>query len=198
MELADIDLNRLYTYADYYKWRFEERVELIKGKIFKMSPAPGSVHQRVSSVLHVAIGSFLINSRCEVFSAPFDVRIPRKTKDDKDIITVLQPDICVICDPNKIDERGCVGAPDIVVEILPAGNSRKETKIKYEVYEEAGVKEYWIVDPIRETVQVHIWKEGTYIPLRTLVPDDILNSAVLPGFAFSLSKIFPATDGERE
>jgi Uma2 family endonuclease len=198
MELADIDLNRLYTYADYYKWTFEERVELIKGKIFKMSPAPGSVHQRVSSVLHVAIGSYLINGRCEVFSAPFDVRIPRKTKDDKDIITVLQPDICVICDPNKIDERGCVGAPDIVVEILSAGNSRKEMKIKYEVYEEAGVKEYWIVDPIRETVQVHLLKDHTYIPLRTLVPDDTLNSTVLPGFSFSLSKIFPATDGERE
>jgi Uma2 family endonuclease len=71
-------------------------------------------------------------------------------------------------------------------------------KIKYEVYEEAGVKEYWIVDPIRETVQVHVWKDGTYIPQRTLVPDDMLNSTVLTGFSFSLSKIFPATDRERE
>ena len=92
MELADLNLNLVYSYADYLKWTFTERVELLKGKIFQMS-SPSRVHQDLSSFMHIAIGDYLKGKNCKVYSAPFDVRLPRKSKDDKDIITVLQPDI---------------------------------------------------------------------------------------------------------
>jgi Uma2 family endonuclease len=190
MQLADLDLNKVYTYADYYKWQFDERVELIKGKIFKMSPAPSATHQRLSSRLHTAIGSYLWGKKCELFSAPFDVRLPRKTSKDEDIITVLQPDLCVICDPSKIEERGCLGAPDLVVEVLSPGNSRKELKNKFDVYEEAGVKEYWIVDPIRQTLQINKLENGQYKPMRALTAGDIVTTEILPDFSLNVEELF--------
>src|SRR5580692_3473760 len=111
MKFADLDLDKAYTYADYFKWQFEERVELIKGRIFKMTPAPTRMHQKISGVIYNAIYNYLQGKECEVYAAPFDVRLPRKSKEDKDIITVLQPDICLICDLSKLDDRGCIGAP---------------------------------------------------------------------------------------
>jgi Uma2 family endonuclease len=147
MQLSDLDISKTYTYADYLKWTFDERLELIKGKIFKMSPAPGSIHQRISHRISLKLGNYLIGKSCEIFVAPFDVRLPRLSINDKEILTVVQPDICVICDPAKIDAKGCLGAPDVVVEILSPGNNKKELKNKYEAYEEAGVLEYWIIQP---------------------------------------------------
>jgi len=190
MELADLDLNKIYSYADYYKWKFEERVELIKGRIFKMSPAPNRMHQDLSFRIHLLIYNFLNSSKCKVYSAPFDVRLPRKSKDDKDIITVLQPDICVICDESKLDDKGCLGAPDVVVEILSPGNNAKEMKNKYEVYEEAGVKEYWIVSPQNETFLVYTLIDAKYVPSRTMTTGDIVISSVLSGFSIDLEKLF--------
>ena len=101
MKLADLDMEGTYSYADYFAWDFLERVELIKGKIFKMNPAPGLWHQRVSSRLHNVLFNFLQDKKCEVFSAPFDVRLPRKSKNDKDILTILQPDLCVVSTPQN-------------------------------------------------------------------------------------------------
>ncbi len=190
MEFADLDLNKIYTYADYYKWKFEERVELIKGRIFKMSPAPNRRHQEVSAFIHVAIYNHLKGSKCKAYSAPFDVRLPRKSKDDKDILTVLQPDICVIYDESKLDDKGCIGAPDIVVEILSPGNNAKEMRNKYEVYEEAGVKEYWIVSPQDETFLVYTLTNGSYTPSRTMTTGDVVSSSVIPGFSLDLSQLF--------
>lgn len=131
MQLSDLDFNKTYTYADYLKWTFDERLEVIKGKIFKMSPAPGSVHQIVSGAIFNELYNFLRKRKpCRVFSAPFDVRLSHRSVDDKEIVTVVQPDICVICDPQKIDSKGCIGAPDIVVEILSPGNNKKELQNK--------------------------------------------------------------------
>src|SRR3978361_909958 len=123
MQLSDLDITKTYSYADYLKWSFDERLELIKGKIFKMSPAPGSVHQRLSLRIGRWIGNYLEGKQCEVFVAPFDVRLPRRSVNDKEILTVVQPDICVICDVKKVDDKGCIGAPDIVVEVLSPGNN---------------------------------------------------------------------------
>ena len=190
MKFADLDLNKLYTYADYFKWQFEERVELIKGRIFKMSPAPNSIHQRLSSDIHGQLWSFLKGKKCRVFSAPFDVRLPRKSKEDKDIITVLQPDICVICDLSKIDTKGCIGAPDIVVEILSPGNNATELKNKYEVYEESGVKEYWVVSPQNNTFIIYTLINGKYDASRLMVAGDVVTSSVLDGFLLDLSELF--------
>lgn len=190
MTLADLDVNKVYTYADYFKWHFEERVELIKGRIFKMSPAPNRVHQTLSAEISGQLWSFLKRQKCQVFSAPFDVRLPRKSKDDKDIITVLQPDICVICDLSKLDDRGCIGAPDIVVEILSPGNNAKELKNKYEVYEESGVKEYWVVSPQDNTFIIYTLINGKYDASRLMVAGDVVTSSVLDGFSLNLTELF--------
>ena len=196
MKLADLDLNKLYTYADYYKWKFEERVELIKGQIFKMSPAPNSMHQEIVGNLHLKLGNFLYRKSCKVYVAPYDVRLPRKSKDDKDITTVLQPDLCVICDPAKRDARGCIGAPDIVVEILSPSNNKKELKNKYDIYEEAGVQEYWVVFPSEKTMLVYMLTDGKYVPSRLMVGGDVVTSAILPGFSMDLADIFSGLDDE--
>ena len=129
MTFKELDLTQFYTYADYLRWQFEERVELIKGKIFKMS-APNRIHQKISGYIFVAVANHLAGKQCEVYSAPFDVRIPRKTKEDKDIITVVQPDISVICNKAILDFKGCLGAPDIVAEILSPGNNKIKLKNK--------------------------------------------------------------------
>ncbi len=189
MKLADLDMNATYTYADYFKWKFEERVELIKGRIFKMSPAPGRVHQEISTNLQGALFIYLQGHNCKLYSAPFDVRIPRKSKDDKDILTVLQPDICVVCDLSKLDDKGCLGAPDLVIEILSPSNNKKELKNKYEVYEEAGVKEYWVVYPTEPGIMIHTLIDGKYVPSRMLV-DGAAASTVLSGFTVDVETLF--------
>ncbi len=190
MQLSDLDINKTYTYADYLKWTFDERLELIKGKIFTMSPAPGSVHQRLSFRLTLWIGNYLEGKPCELFSAPFDVRLVRRSVDDKDIITVVQPDICVICDPKKVDAKGCIGAPDIVVEILSPGNNKTELQNKYEVYEEAGVLEYWIIHPVEKTFTKYILTDGNFQPSRILTIGDEVTTTILPGLVISLDNLF--------
>ena len=191
MQFSDLDLSKTYSYADYLKWTLEERLELIKGKIFKMSPAPSTSHQRILRRISQSLGVFLDNHTCEVFISPFDVRLPRKSKDDQDIITVVQPDICVICDPSKIDLKGCIGAPDIVVEILSPGNNQKELQNKYEVYEETGVKEYWIISPQDKTFMKYTLGEDIkYIPSRLLTTGDMVITPILPGFELNLEEVF--------
>ena len=190
IQLADLDLTKAYTYADYMEWQFAERVELIRGTIFKMSPAPVTSHQRLSLYISNLLFNFLRDRHCEVFSAPFDVRFPCKSKDDRDIITVLQPDICVVCDPTQIDARGCIGAPDIVVEILSPGNNARELRNKFDIYEESGVREYWIISPENETFLVYMLKDGKFIPGRVMAAGDMFTSVVLPGFKIELEDLF--------
>ncbi len=190
MQLSDLDINKTYTYADYLKWTFDERLELIKGKIFTMSPAPGSVHQIISGAIFNELYNYLKRKPCRVFSAPFDVRLIRRSADDKDIITVVQPDICVICDPKKVDAKGCIGAPDIIVEILSPGNNKKELQNKYEVYEEAGVLEYWIIHPVEKTFSKYILTDGHFQPSRILTIGDEVTTPILPGLVVSLDDLF--------
>lgn len=189
MKLADLNVNVLYTYADYLRWQIEERVELIKGKIFAMS-APSRAHQKISSFLHGELYAFLKGRKCEVYSAPFDVRIPRKSKDDKDIVTVVQPDICVVCNPAILDARGCIGAPDVVVEILSPGNNVVELRNKYELYEESGVLEYWVVSPDNRTFLCYTLVDGKFSPSRLLVDGDVFHSSVLEGFTIDCADMF--------
>lgn len=181
-----------YTYADYLNWKFEEQVELIRGKIFKMSPAPAPRHQQISIKISSRIFNFLERKKCKVFAAPFDVRLPVKNKKkDNEITTVVQPDICVICDESKIDARGCLGAPDLLVEILSTGNTEKEVKLKFELYEEAGVKEYWIVYPAEENIAVFILNEkGKYDGAKIYAGKDRIKSIAVPGLLIKLNDIF--------
>ncbi|MBD1394069.1 Uma2 family endonuclease [Mucilaginibacter glaciei] len=191
MQLADLDLNKTYSYADYLKWTFEERLELIKGKIFEIIPAPASKHQMISMVLSGELYIFFKGKNCKAYAAPFDVRLPRKRDDgDKEIFTVVQPDVCVICDLSKLDKRGCIGAPDIVVEILSPGNNQTELRNKYEVYEESGVLEYWIISPQDKTFLKYTLVNGIYQASRPLVVGDTITTVILPGFELKLETVF--------
>lgn len=189
MLLSDLDLNKVYSYADYFQWKFDERVELIKGKIFEMS-APDRLHQTLLFKLAKRIDDFTGTQSCRVFLAPFDVRFPRKTTDDQDITTVLQPDICVVCDEAKLDKRGCIGAPDLIVEVLSPGNKAKELKNKYEIYEESGVKEYWLISPQDETLLIYTLVDGHYHASRLMTCGDTVSSTVLSGFSLDLTAMF--------
>ncbi|MDO4727963.1 MAG: Uma2 family endonuclease [Bacteroidota bacterium] len=192
MEITDInqlDLNKTYSYADYLLWRFKERVELFRGKILKMSPAPNRKHQDVSINLTLGIGNIFKGQKCKLYTAPFDVRIPKHSLEDKDIFSVVQPDLCIICDLSKLDERGCIGAPDLVIEILSPSNSKKEMKEKFQLYEESGVKEYWIIDPNQESVLVNVLENGKYHTQNPIVDDDV-NSIIFPNLKIHTDEIF--------
>ena len=190
-KVEEPDSSITYTYADYLQWKFEERLELFRGKIFKLS-APNTKHQDISGNIFVPISLFLKNKPCKVFAAPFDVRLPVKNKKkDDEVTTVVQPDICVICDETKLDTRGCCGAPDLVVEILSPGNSKKEIRLKHELYEEAGVKEYWIVNPEEENIVVFVLNgEGKFSGLKMYAGDDTIHSFAVPGLNINLTEIF--------
>lgn len=163
MKFEDLDLSKTYTYADYLTWQLDEYVELIKGKIFRMTPAPTKTHQTISLNIASEIAHYLKGQKCKAFHAPFDVRLPNKRKSiEKEIISVVQPDICVVCDPSKLDERGCLGAPDLVVEILSVSTQKKDNDEKYHLYEENGVKEYWIVSPSERSVSVYELKNKRF------------------------------------
>src|SRR5690554_3746473 len=152
-----------YSYADYLGWQMDEMVELIKGEVFRSAAAvPRRIHQEISGKIFYKLFEFLEHHRCKVYEAPFDVRLPVKSKKNEDIDTVVQPDICVICDRSKLDDLGCIGAPDLIIEILSPGNNKKELKNKYEVYEESGVGEYWIVHPHEQTFITYTSIERKY------------------------------------
>lgn len=190
MEITNInqlDLNGTYTYADYLLWKFKERVELFKGKILKMSPAPAPNHQRISQKINQKLYSFFENTSCELFYAPFDVRLPNKTGE---ILTVVQPDLCVICDRNKIDDKGCLGAPDLVIEILSPGNSKKEMNLKFTLYEESGVSEYWVVDSSEKFILIYSLENGEYISRKPVADGEILQSINFPELNFSTDGLF--------
>lgn len=187
--LSQLDLSKVYSYADYYTWKFQERIELIKGKILEMSPAPSRQHQKISFYIGNQLYNFLDNCPCEIYSAPFDVRLER-VEDDKKVINVVQPDLCVICDLSKLDDRGCSGAPELIIEILSPGNTKKEMKYKFEIYEKAGVLEYWIIDPTEKVLWQYVLENTQYVNHKPLTEEDIIYSSVLNGFSLDLSKVF--------
>jgi Uma2 family endonuclease len=188
-DISQLDLNKSYTYADYLTWQIKERVELIMGKIFKMSPAPLSQHQYISTILMVGIGYYLKGKTCKVFSAPFDVRLPIQNENGEPN-TVVQPDICVICDESKIDRKGCNGAPDLIVEIVSESSVQRDLHEKYELYEQSQVREYWIVHPNDKTLSIFIRNdEGRYVPSKPLTYGDIARSTVLPGLSIDLNEV---------
>ena len=185
--LNQLDLvNGIYSYTDYLVWKIKERVELLKGKILEMS-APSPIHQEISGNLQGALFVFLKNSKCKLYTAPFDVRFPQKG--ESQVYTVVQPDLCVVCDFEKIDSKGCIGAPDLVVEILSPGNSKKEMKSKFALYQEEGVREYWVVDPERELVFVYVAENKKFKPTIPIA-DDYVYSTIFPDFKIHTSDLF--------
>jgi len=161
----NLDESLRYTYADYLTWLDDKRRELINGFIHLMS-APNEIHARISFNWGFWAGTFVRKrkGKCRIYHAPFDVRLPlqNETEDDK-IYNVVQPDICVICDLSKLDDKGCLGAPDLIVEVLSPSTLKYDWNYKFNLYEAAGVKEYWIVDPKSKTVTVFLQQpDGKY------------------------------------
>ena len=161
-----------------------ERYELIDGVIYDMTPSPTSTHQRISGKLYLEFGLYLTGKPCEVFSAPFDVYL----KDGIDEWVI--PDLTVICDPSKIQEKGCVGAPDLVVEILSKTTAVKDRTVKLTLYRTAGVKEYWIVDPYGETVEVYQLGENVFSLPDIYGVEDVVKVGIFDDLQITLREIF--------
>lgn len=185
-DINQLDLTKSYSYADYISWRFQERVEIIMGKIFKMSPAPTSVHQKIVSEMHGALHHFLKGKRCQVFPSPFDVILTVNG-----IESVVQPDVTVVCDPLKIVMEGCKGAPDLAVEVLSRSSVKKDLHEKYELYEQAGVTEYWLANPAdRSIIIFSLHANGKYAASKPMIAGDVAISSVLPGFSIPVDDLF--------
>lgn len=180
------------TYGEYLNWPEDERWEIINGVPYNMSPAPSTKHQRVLRNLFLQIHSFLLEKlECEAFFAPFDVRLPEKNEADEAIINVVQPDIAVICDPSKIDEKGCRGAPDWIIEVLSPFTSSKDHIAKHKLYERMGVREYWLAHPFDEMITIFVsGADGKFKPPAFHAGKGKLAASVLPGLAIDLDAIF--------
>ena len=191
--LSQLDMNGKYNYADYLTWKFEQAVELIKGHIMPMA-APSRKHQSISWRLSGMMYNIFMNQKCRVYTAPFDVRLFDKSKSVKanqDVYSVVQPDICIICDVDKLDDKGCQGAPDLIIEILSAGNSKKEMKIKKQLYEENLIREYWIIDPEHETVHQFVLGDNElYNPPIIYVSEDVVYADIFKELQVPLEKVF--------
>jgi Uma2 family endonuclease len=186
--ISELDLTKNYTYSDYLLWQFSDRVELIKGFILKMSPAPNTNHQKISQNLNGYFYNFFQNKNCQVFVAPFDVRLPIKSA--KKETTVVQPDLSIICDDNKLDDRGCNGSPDLIIEIISPNNSKHDIHTKFNLYQEAGVLEYWLVEPTEKIILIYTLQNGVYIGLKPLVEGEIVKSLLFPEIKISVKDIF--------
>ena len=186
--------DKRYTYADYYTWDDEKRRELIDGIPYEMfpdetramSPAPTWPHQSISSEMHYQLATFLRGKPCKVYTAPFDVRLNGNGDDDPDVV---QPDLVVICDQLKLDIKGCNGAPDMVVEILSPSTARRDKTIKFNKYQQAGVREYWIIDPDIKILSTHILTDSGYIT-RAYSETDTVPVHVLEGCEINLTDVF--------
>jgi Uma2 family endonuclease len=192
--LSELDLTKQYSYADYLTWQFVERVELLKGFIRSMA-APNPVHQEISNELLLYFKHYLKakGKFCTVFVAPFDVRLYNYKKSvlaDKDIYSVVQPDLCVICDKSKIDSRGCAGSPDLIIEILSPSNSKTEVQDKFQLYQENGVGEYWIVFPYEKIVQKFILVNEKYSLEKIYAEDDIAIPNLFSDLEIDLKEVF--------
>lgn len=179
-----------YTYGDYLTWDDGKRYELIDGEIYIMTPAPGRIHQKISGNLHWQFYGYLKDKKCEVYFAPFDLRLPEGNEDDKDILTVVQPDLIVVCDQDKLDERGGRGAPDLVVEILSPTSEKRDREIKKDLYERHGVREYWFVDYQNSVVEVYLLKNGKYGKPDIYSKEDNLPVSIFSDFRIDLKSVF--------
>ena len=181
-----------FTYKDYRSWPDDERWELIDGVAYLMS-APSTPHQAVQREIFGTLYAFLRGNPCRLFAAPLDVFFPRlREQAEDDVDTVVQPDIVVVCDPDKIRHNGIWTAPDVVVEILSPSTSRKDQNEKYRLYERSGVREYWVVDPMGKWLQQYrLGADGRFEVERTYESGS-LESPALPGLVIDVAVLWEA------
>jgi len=191
---AAIDLKQRYTYADYLTWADDVMRELIDGFVHLMSPAPKLKHQEVCYNISYEIGDFIKKNKgkCKIFPAPFDVRLPKNGEKENDqICNVVQPDICVVCDLSKLDEDGCIGAPDLIVEVLSKSSRRMDLHDKFNLYEKSGVREYWIANPKAKTITAYILQpEGKYDDGTDYITDEKIPVHIFNGYEIDMNEIF--------
>ncbi|MHC9542903.1 MAG: Uma2 family endonuclease [Vulcanimicrobiota bacterium] len=181
-----------YTYGDYLSWPEGERWELIDGVPNDITPSPSADHQRILRDLSMHFSVYLKDRSCEVFFAPFDVRLPHGDEKDEDVPTLVQPDLIVACDKSKLDEKGCRGAPDLIVEVLSPSTARKDMKEKRDLYERSGVREYWLVHPGDRTISVFLLSvDGIYGKPEVYGDKDEIKVFVLDDLRIDLRTVFP-------
>jgi Uma2 family endonuclease len=178
------------SYADYLEWEDDERWELIDGVPHNMAPAPSTRHQEVLGNLFAFFFQYFRDRRCRVYMAPFEVRLSESGL-DKETYNVVQPDLSVICDRSKVDERGCKGAPDLIVEVLSPGMSAKRDKvIKFELYQKYKVREYWIADPANELVEVYVLQGDHFRERKVYGRGDVFTSVLFKDLLIDLNQVF--------
>ena len=191
MTIVQHSEKKRYSYADYLTWKDDQRWELINGQPMLMSPAPNRIHQTVLRRLGYQIESYLQDKTCELFFAPFDVRLEEPNTCNEDVFNVVQPDLMVICDPAKLDNHGCIGAPDWIIEIISPSTASKDHIMKRELYERFGVTEYWIVQPIDRLIMVYQLTPDTCYGRPAVYSEaDIITVGVLPELQIDLKKVF--------
>ncbi|MDE6898933.1 MAG: Uma2 family endonuclease [Lawsonibacter sp.] len=179
-----------YTFADYLTWDEDDHIELIYGYPYMMS-SPSTEHQLVSGELFAQLHTYLADKKCRVIAAPYAVRLFEEASDrPEDVNTVVEPDLVVICDPSKMDRRGCKGTPDLVIEILSPSSRRHDRIVKLDLYQRAGVREYWVVNPEDRTVQVMLLKDSYLLPVEDYGREDMAKVNILEDCAIDLSKVF--------
>lgn len=192
MALSKFKTEGRFTYADYLTWDDDQRWELIDGEAFCMSPGPNRLHQKWLGELFVQFHSYLDGKPCEVYVAPFDVRLQESSDtSDEETTTVVQPDLIVVCDHDKLDDRGVKGAPDLVVEIISPSTAKRDIATKYELYQRHGVKEYWLMYPNDRTLLVYrLSEDGKYAPPEVFGEGDIVPVPLLGDLAIDMGKVF--------
>ena len=180
-----------YTYADYLTWGEHDRIEIISGYAVMMAP-PKRIHQEILTEIFKQIAYFLDDKPCKIYPAPFGVRLFEQDGDTPyDVDTVVEPDISVICDHDKLDDDGCKGAPDMIVEILSPSTLRHDRIVKLDLYQRAGVREYWIADPQSRSIEVYLRDENNYLkPHEVYTAADTATVTVLEGCTVELGKVF--------
>lgn len=191
------DSSKLYSYADYLTWEKGERIELIDGLPHLMVAEPSRLHQQILLEFGRLFANFLKGKQCEVNIAPFDVRLPKDlANSDEETYTVVQPDLVVVCDRKKLDERGCKGAPDLVMEVISPSTAAHDYIKKMALYEQHGVKEYWIVHPVDEIVMVHLLRNGTFERPTVYDREGVIEVEVVEGLDIDLKEVFEVRESE--
>jgi Uma2 family endonuclease len=180
---------RRFTYKDYLTWNDDERWELINSVPHNMTPASRR-HQEIAGELYRRIGNYLADKSCRAYIAPFDVRLPIGDEQDEDTENVVQPDVVVVCDISKLDDRGCKGSPDLIVEVLSPTTAKKDRNEKFKLYERVGVKEYWIVDPMHVTIEVFSLVDGKYGHAEIYSKEDELKVGIFDDLTIDIEAVF--------
>ncbi|EGW36551.1 Uma2 family endonuclease [Desulfosporosinus sp. OT] len=191
MSKSGEELVRKYTYFDYVTWPSDNPVELIDGVPYAMTPGPSRIHQKISIELVRQISNYLRRKTCEVYAAPFDVRLTGNDEADEEIKNVIQPDISIICNKEKLDDQGCKGAPDLVMEIVSPSSIAMDYIKKLNLYEKYSVREYWIIHPIDKIIMVYtLIENGKYARPEVYQIEEVIKIGIFEDLSISLAEVF--------